>query len=136
MIKRILIFDDDKTILKILKYILEAEGWEVLNSLDSNNVIEQVSCFKPSIIMMDNNIPDCGGIVATQSIKLNKEFQHIPVIFFTASNDIKELCQKAGADAYLAKPFDLTRLFEVIKQISSPKHTPSETFAFVENSAQ
>ena len=123
-----LIFDDDKTILKILKYILEAEGWEVLNSNHSNNVIEQVNYFKPSIIMMDNNIPDCGGIVATQSIKLRKELQHIPVIFFTASDEIKELSQQAGADAYLAKPFDLTRLFEVIKQVL---HRQSETVASI-----
>jgi CheY-like chemotaxis protein len=131
MVKRMLIFDDDKTILKILKYILEAEGWEVLNSLDSNNVIAQVSSYKPSIIMMDNNIPDSGGIVATQSIKLNKETQHIPVIFFTASTDIKELCQQAGADAYLAKPFDLTRLFDVIKQVYSQKQQSSETSLFL-----
>lgn len=128
MTKRMLIFDDDKTILKILKYILEAEGWEVLNSNHSNNVIEQVNYFKPSIIMMDNNIPDCGGIVATQSIKLHKELQHIPVIFFTASDEIKELSQQAGADAYLAKPFDLTKLFEVIKQVS---HRQSETVASI-----
>ena len=118
MVKRMLIFDDDKTILKILKYILEAEGWEVLNSLDSNNVIAQVSSYKPSIIMMDNNIPDCGGIVATQIIKQNKKLQHIPVIFFTASEDIVKLSQLAGADAYLAKPFDLCNLFDTIQKIS------------------
>lgn len=115
--KRILIFDDDITILNILKYILEAEGWEVLNSNHSNNVIEQVIYFKPSVIMMDNNIPDCGGIAATQSIKKHKELKHIPVIFFTASNEIKELAQRAGADAYLAKPFDLSYLLDVIGQV-------------------
>jgi len=104
--KRILIFDDDKNIFIILKYILEAEGWEVFDSYNSNNVIEEVNYFNPSIIMMDYNIPDCGGVVATQSIKLDKDLKHIPVIFFTANNDIVKLSQLAGADAYLAKPFD------------------------------
>ena len=101
-----LIFDDDKNIINILKYILEAEGWEVFDSNHSNNVIEEVNYCKPSIIMMDNSIPDCGGVIATQSLKMDADLKYIPVIFFTANEDIEKLSQLAGADAYLAKPFD------------------------------
>jgi CheY-like chemotaxis protein len=119
--KRMLIFDDDVTILNILTFILKAEGWEVLNSNHCNNVIEQVIYFKPSVIMMDNNIPDCGGVVATQSIKQHKDLKQIPVIFFTASNEIKELAQQAGADAYLAKPFDLSYLLDLLAQVTIKK---------------
>ena len=101
-----------------MKYILESEGWKVLISIDSNHVIEQVNLFKPSIIMMDNNIPDCGGVLATQNIKLDEDSKHIPVIFITANDDIVKLSQLAGADDYLAKPFDLVNLFDTIKKIS------------------
>ena len=116
--KRILIFDDDKNIFIILKYILEAEGWEVFDSYNSNNVIEEVNYFNPSIIMMDYNIPDCGGVVATQSLKMNADWKYIPVIFFTANEDIEKLSQLAGADDYLAKPFDLVNLFNTIQHLS------------------
>jgi len=116
--KRMLIFDNDKYILNILKYILEAEGWEVFDSYNSNNVIEQVNYYKPSIIMMDNSIPDCGGVVATQSLKMDADLKYIPVIFLTANEDIEKLSQQAGADAYLAKPFDLVNLFNTIQHLS------------------
>ena len=113
-----LIFDDDKNIINILKYILEAEGWEVFDSNHSNNVIEEVNYCKPSIIMMDNSIPDCGGVIATQSLKMDADLKYIPVIFFTANEDIEKLSQLAGADDYLAKPFDLVNLFNTIQHLS------------------
>lgn len=118
MDKRMLIFDDDEDFLKILIYILEAEGWKVFVSNHSNNVIELVNYFKPSVIMMDNNIPDCGGVLATQSIKMDEDLKHIPVIFFTASDDIVKLSQLARANAHLAKPFDIRNLLNTIQQIS------------------
>lgn len=118
MDKRMLIFDDDEDFLKILIYMLEAEGWKVFVSNHSNNVIEQVNYFKPSVIMMDNNIPDCGGVLATQSIKMDEDLKHIPVIFFTASDNIVKLSQLARANAHLAKPFDMHNLLNTIQQIS------------------
>lgn len=117
MVKRILVFDDDPTIFDIIKYVLEEKGMEVLSSGDSNDVVNKIKHIKPDIIMMDNHIPDHGGIVATQNIKMQKELQHIPVIFFTASEDVKDLAKRAGADAFLAKPFGLETLYGVIKQL-------------------
>jgi two-component system cell cycle response regulator DivK len=65
---------------------------------------------------MDNWIPETGGIVATQTLKKHPEFKSIPVIYFSANNDIQSLAKQAGADTYLEKPFDLTELEEIIDQ--------------------
>ncbi|MBC7744861.1 MAG: response regulator [Flavobacterium sp.] len=117
MVKRILICDDDADILSICTYILEEKGWEVHTRTHCNNIIEILSDIKPHIILMDNWIPDSGGIKATQAIKGVDQFKDIPVIYFSANNDIKSLANEAGADAYLAKPFDIEELEQVIHSV-------------------
>jgi DNA-binding NtrC family response regulator len=112
--KRIIIFDDDEDILAICSYVLEEQGWEVHTFTDCNHVIERVSSIKPSVILMDNWIPDAGGIVATQLLKKNEELKNTPVIYFSANNDIHLLADSAGAETFLAKPFDIDELERVL----------------------
>ncbi|MEJ7693881.1 response regulator [Daejeonella sp.] len=119
--KRILVFDDDKSIIGIMKFILEAKGWEVQCFTQCNDAVYQIRSHQPGIIMMDNNIPDHGGIFAIKTIKQQIDLMHIPIIYFTAHDNIKNLAKEAGADAYLAKPFDLDKLEELIETLSSPK---------------
>lgn len=111
---RVLIFDDDKDILEMCTIILSESGYEVFSSSDCYNVIDKVKAIRPHIIFMDNWIPDMGGIEATKLIKNSLEFKNIPVIYFSANNDIHLLTEKAGANGYLAKPFDLYDLEKAI----------------------
>ncbi|MCJ8210854.1 response regulator [Mucilaginibacter sp. RS28] len=115
--KRIIIFDDDEDILSICSYILEEQGWEVHTYTDCNNIIEKVSSVNPLVILMDNWIPDAGGIVATQTLKNDEELKNIPVIYFSANSDIQLLAEHAGAETYLAKPFDLDDLEQIINTV-------------------
>ncbi|MGV8877690.1 MAG: response regulator [Sphingobacteriaceae bacterium] len=116
--KCILVFDDDLSIVSILRYIFEERGWNLINYADCFDVIEKIRLHQPAIIMMDNKIDPFGGVVATESIKSEKHLQDIPLIFFSASDDVKVLSIKAGADTFLAKPFDLTRLCELIEKVA------------------
>ncbi len=122
MPKKVLIFDDDEDILAICTYILEEQGWEVNTFSNCNNVIEKVTSIMPDVILMDNWIPDSGGIVATQAIKQQEHLKHIPVVYFSANNDIKTLAKQAGADSFLAKPFDLEELEDIVDQVSAPEY--------------
>jgi len=115
--KRIIIFDDDEDILSICTYILEEQGWQVHTFSDCNNIISKVADINPRVILMDNWIPDIGGIVATQTLKNSDEYKTIPVIYFSANNDIQLLARNAGADSFLAKPFDIEELERVINQV-------------------
>ncbi|MFC0518506.1 response regulator [Mucilaginibacter angelicae] len=115
--KKIVIFDDDEDILSICSYILEEQGWEVHTFSDCNNIVEKVSGILPDVIMMDNWIPDSGGIVATQTLKKTEGLKNIPVIYFSANSDIQILANHAGAQSYLAKPFDLEDLERVINRV-------------------
>ena len=112
--RKIIIFDDDEDILSICSYILEEQGWDVYTFTDCNNIAEKVSGISPDVILMDNWIPDTGGIVATQTLKSEDALKDIPVVYFSANSDIQQLATHAGAESYIAKPFDLEELGRVI----------------------
>lgn len=112
--KKVFIFDDNKDILDLCILILEELNYEVKTSVSSNNITDQVSAFMPDIILMDNWLPDVGGIAATQELKSNPDLKHIPVIYFSANNDISKLAETAGADDFLSKPFDIQNLESIL----------------------
>lgn len=108
--KTILVFDDDKAILDIFSIVLESSGYKVAVSSTSHDIIDKVKKVNPDVIIMDNWIPEIGGIEATRLLKSFPEFQHIPVIYCSANNDVVSLANLAGAETYLSKPFDLDEL--------------------------
>ncbi len=115
--RKIIIFDDDEDILSICNYVLQEQGWEVHTFTDCNNIVEKVSGIMPSVILMDNWIPDVGGITATKTLKANAGLKNIPVVYFSANSDIQLLTTQAGAETYLAKPFDLDELERIINTV-------------------
>ncbi|MET4138546.1 MULTISPECIES: response regulator [Pedobacter] len=118
--KKVFIFDDNTDILELCTFILEDAGYEIKTSSTSNNIIEQVMAYIPDIIFMDNWLPDVGGIDATRALKSDEKLKNIPVIYFSANNDVMSLADEAGADGYLSKPFDIQELENIIL-----KHLPA-----------
>jgi two-component system cell cycle response regulator DivK len=114
MNKKVFIFDDNTDILDLCTLILEDAGYDIKTSATSNAIIDQVSAYMPDLIFMDNWLPDVGGIEATQELKKHPELKHIPVIYFSANNEVGKLAKQAGADSYLSKPFDITELEEMV----------------------
>ncbi|HCR77711.1 MULTISPECIES: response regulator [Chryseobacterium] len=114
--KKILIFDDDKTILEVITIIFEENGYQVEISETSHDILEKVEQFQPDVILMDNWIPKIGGVEATRLLKNHQEFKNIPVIYVTANNDIIALAKEAQADDYVAKPFNLEDLEDKVAQ--------------------
>ncbi|WP_370527257.1 response regulator [Pedobacter sp. SYSU D00535] len=116
--KRIVIFDDDTDILEILTYLLQEKGWEVYTQTTCKHVTKVVAAHRPNVVLMDNWIPEAGGVKATQTLKSDPALSSIPVIYFSANNNIAQLAEEAGADAYLAKPFDLDYLETILSKFS------------------
>ncbi|WP_133585009.1 response regulator [Sphingobacterium yanglingense] len=117
MAKKVMIFDDDKTILSIFSIVLESSGYIVEISETSHDIIERLEQAMPDVIIMDNWIPDIGGIEATKLVKSNARFKDIPVVYCSANSDIASLAAQAGAEAYLPKPFDLVDLEKTIEAL-------------------
>ncbi|ARS40401.1 response regulator [Sphingobacteriaceae bacterium GW460-11-11-14-LB5] len=111
--KTVLIFDDDPDLLNIFNFLFEEDGWQVHSFQNCDHVVEMAVKHRPLLILMDNWIPSIGGIKATQLLKSNEELKNIPVIYVSANNDVKALSEKAGADGFIAKPFDLDELLKL-----------------------
>lgn len=108
--KKILVFDDDRAILEIFSIVLESAGYDVEISATSHDIIEKVTDVQPDLVIMDNWIPEIGGVEATKLLKKHPEFKNIPVIYCSANNGVEALAQRAGAETFLSKPFDLDEL--------------------------
>src|SRR5690606_4505806 len=117
--KRILIFDDDVELISILEYITNENGWQLFSQTNCDDLLKQTRAVKPDVILMDNWLPGIGGIRATQTLKKEDDLKHIPVIYFSANNNIESLAANAGADTFIAKPFELDELEKVIRQYLS-----------------
>lgn len=114
---RVMIFDDDIDILEICSIILQGKGFKVFTESSCENVIDKINTLQPQVIMMDNKIPETGGIRATQLIKQTESTKNIPVIFFSANTNVAKLSEEAQADYFLQKPFDITELENMITLI-------------------
>ncbi len=121
MTRKVIIYDDDTDLLEVCSLILTARNFEVVIRDKCTEIIRDIATHKPDVILMDNWIPDIGGVKATRLIKDSHEYRHIPVIFFTANNNVDELAAEAGADYSLQKPFDINELETIVADAVSKK---------------
>jgi len=110
--KKILLIEDEEKIRKIVKTALEMEGYEVILSVNGKSGIETVRLNRPDIVLLDIMLPDISGIDVCRSLKSDREYELIPIIMLTALDDLKNIVEglSAGANDYVAKPFDMPEL--------------------------
>ncbi|MCI8641370.1 MAG: response regulator transcription factor [Clostridia bacterium] len=113
--KKILLVEDNETIIMGLKYSLEQEGFEVLSAKNTKESKEKLNKEKVDLILLDVSLPDGNGFDICKEIKQNSD---IPVIFLTAQDEETSvvLGLDLGADDYIVKPF---RTRELISRINS-----------------
>lgn len=112
--KRILVVDDEPDILEFLEVILEEEGYTVVTS-DKGEYLEQLhNGGLPHLILLDVLLSGKDGREIVKYLKNQQETRHIPVIMFSAHPSAEETARQAGADDFLAKPFNIDVLLEKI----------------------
>lgn len=110
MLIKILIIEDEKSLLDALTLNLQLENYEVFGLNNGKDALNQINIIKPDLILLDIMLPNVSGIdIFKEMLVLNI---NIPTIFLTAKNDIKDKIEglKLGADDYITKPFDLEEL--------------------------
>jgi two-component system cell cycle response regulator DivK len=116
MQKRVLIYDDDVEILMVCKVILENQDYVVETLMSCEKVITDIEAFKPHLILMDLWIPKSGGENAINLIRENPLTNKIPVILFSANDEIEKISQRVNASGFLKKPFDISQFIETIER--------------------
>ncbi|MBK8145103.1 MAG: response regulator transcription factor [Bacteroidetes bacterium] len=103
---KVLVVDDEKDILQIVKYNLELHGYEVETAENGVDAITKLGIFKPDLVLLDIMMPHKDGIQTCIEIRANPDFDDTIIIFLTALSDEKSEIRglELGADDYIAKP--------------------------------
>jgi len=114
--KKLLIIDDDPTLVRLLSLTLEAEGYEVYSALDGMEGLRCTYVHRPDLIILDLMMPRMDG---WETCRRLREVCSIPIIMLTAKGDLPDRLNgfSLGADDYVAKPFDMDELLLRIKAI-------------------
>ena len=115
MQKCILIYDDDLEILTVCKVILDNENYRVETIPNCENIIDDINIVKPDVILMGLWIPKIGGENAIKLMHEHEEIKNIPVILFSANDEIEKVSKRINANGFLRKPFDILELKETIE---------------------
>ena len=113
---RILVIDDDISMLKIVKAVLDNEGYVVETISDWTVVFEKIREYKPNLIILDIFISGADGRVICKELKKSKTTTHIPVILFSATNRLESYTKDSNAQGCLKKPFETAELLNIVRQ--------------------
>ncbi len=131
MKKKILVVDDEKDIVDILKYNLERENEFEVHTANNGREALEMANLNPDVILLDIMMPELNGFEVCKQLKNNSETSRIPVIFLTAKeNEIDEILGlEIGADDYISKPISprkvLARIKSVIRRSNNERVTPA-----------
>lgn len=103
--RRVLLVDDEPSIIKLIGKRLEVSGFEVAVALDGQEALDKVRTVHPDVIVLDLMLPRLSGLKVCAMLKHDPLYGHIPIVIFTGKGqDVdEETCRKAGADAFVTK---------------------------------
>lgn len=115
-LKKILVVDDDQGIANVMQIMLDSAGYEVNILTSGKGIQRKVLEYLPDVILLDIWMPGIDGKQVTRLLKENNKTKHIPIIVISALNDTEEIAKTAGANDFLAKPFEMDRFLLKIKE--------------------
>jgi DNA-binding response OmpR family regulator len=108
--KKLLVVDDELDILEFLQVILEEEGYEVLTSTKGEYLEQLHNGGLPDLILLDVLLSGKDGRAIVKYLKSQDETRHIPIIMFSAHPSAEQTARAAGAEDFIAKPFNIDDL--------------------------
>jgi CheY-like chemotaxis protein len=119
--KRILVVDDDASILEVLQMMLEEEQYQIETTAISEEIYQRVAEFRPHLILLDVLMTGIDGRIIARTLKQQNHTRHIPIIMLSATPTVEETARDSGGDEFLAKPFEIDTLLMLIeKYVGSP----------------
>ena len=115
MRKRILVADDDPGIGDMLQIMLSDAGYEVEIQVDGHAVQQMQEPF-PDLLVLDIRLSGTDGRTICRQLKSQEATHHIPIIILSAHKDTHQMAREAGADDFLAKPFEMKDLLALVAQ--------------------
>ena len=112
----VLVVDDDDIIRRVVRTVLEADDFEVVEARDGDEAIQKVSSDHPLVVVLDVMMPGLDGVEVCRRVRADGT----KVLMLTARDDadVEQASKEAGADGFLAKPFSSVELLDKVEQLT------------------
>ena len=117
MAKTVLVVEDNELNMKLFHDLLEAHGYNIIQTRNGLEALELARTHRPDLILMDIQLPEVSGLEVTKWIKEDDELRAIPIIAVTAfaMKGDEERIRQGGCEAYLSKPISIGKFVETVK---------------------
>lgn len=117
MTKTVMIVEDNELNMKLFNDLLEAKGYNTIQTRNGMEALELARQHKPDLILMDIQLPEVSGLEVTKWLKEENELHAIPVIAVTAfaMKGDEERIRQGGCEAYISKPISVNTFLETIE---------------------
>jgi two-component system chemotaxis response regulator CheY len=119
MAKTILAVDDSGSLRQMLVFTLKAAGYQVVEAVDGRDGLDKAKQKQFDLVLTDQNMPNMDGLTLIRSLRALPAYARTPILMLTteSSDEMKSKGRTAGATGWLVKPFDPTRLTEVVRKV-------------------
>lgn len=123
--KRVLVVEDEESLLKLETILLTVKGFEVLGAVTGKMAIEKIGVEEFDLVLLDIMLPDVDGFEVCRQIRKDPRTASVPIIMLTAkkSQDDHDMGVLCGANAYLVKPFKSAMIIDEINRLLSLSRT-------------
>jgi two-component system cell cycle response regulator DivK len=119
MAKKVLIVEDNELNMKLFHDLLEAQGYEILETREGLQALSLAREHHPDLILMDIQLPEISGLEVTKWLKEDDELASIPVVAVTAfaMKGDEERIREGGCEAYISKPISVAHFLDTIRKL-------------------
>jgi two-component system cell cycle response regulator DivK len=119
--KTVMVVEDNDLIMKLFHDLLEAHGYNILQTKDGMEALKLAREHRPDLILMDIQLPEVSGLEVTKWIKEDDSLKSIPVVAVTAfaMKGDEEKIREGGCEAYIAKPISVTNFLQTVARFLS-----------------
>jgi two-component system cell cycle response regulator DivK len=119
MAKKVLIVEDNELNMKLFHDLLEAQGYDILETREGLQALSLAREHRPDLILMDIQLPEISGLEVTKWLKEDEELASIPVVAVTAfaMKGDEERIREGGCEAYISKPISVVHFLDTIRKL-------------------
>lgn len=124
MKSKVLIVDDDPSIVVGLKFLMEQDGYEVLVAYDGETALSLAISERPDLILLDIMLPVMDGFTVCETLRKTPESREIKIVFLTAKGNEEDIARGLilGGDAYLTKPYANQTIVTTVRDLLGGRH--------------
>jgi DNA-binding response OmpR family regulator len=115
--KKVLIVEDEEDVAALIEEVLELEGFQA-RIASGESALDDALSLRPDVVLLDLMMPGVDGFEVARRLQAHTRTRSVPIIVMTAMHDVARKAEEVGAASFLAKPFDISNLVDIVRGIT------------------